>query len=187
MVAVPFSKKNILIGVCGGIAVYKICDLINKLKYKGANVEVIMTGNATKFVTPLTFQTLSGNRVYVDMFELISKETLEIDHISLAEKCDLLVIAPATANIIGKIASGIADDLLTTVVLSTKAPILIAPAMNTNMWANKIVMNNVKKLKSLGFKFIGPSYGMLACGKKGLGRLEEIDKIMAEIKKILKG
>jgi len=178
--------KNILIGVCGGIAIYKICDLVNKLKYKGANVEVIMTNNATRFVTPLTFQTLSGNPVYVDMFELISKDKWEISHISLAEKCDLLVIAPATANIIGKIASGIADDLLTTVVLSTKSPILIAPAMNNNMWLNKIVVGNVQKLKSLGFKFIGPSYGELACGKKGIGRLEDIDKIIREIEKVLK-
>jgi phosphopantothenoylcysteine decarboxylase/phosphopantothenate--cysteine ligase len=180
------KNKKILIGVCGGIAAYKVCELVSRLKKEGADVQVIMTENAAKFVTPLTFQTLSGSPVHTDMFRLISEEEWKIGHIALAEKCDLLVIAPATANIIGKAANGLADDLLSTVILTVKAPVLIAPAMNCNMWANKIVAGNVKKLKAIDFKFIGPAYGDLACGEKGMGRLEEIEKIIQEIKKIVR-
>jgi phosphopantothenoylcysteine decarboxylase/phosphopantothenate--cysteine ligase len=116
------------------------------------------------------------------MFKLTAKEGWQIDHIALADKCDLMIIMPATANIIGKIAGGIADDLLTTTVLTVKSPVLIVPAMNSNMWTNKITADNVKKLKSLGFKFIGPVSGKLACGKEGIGRLEETSKVMEEIK-----
>lgn len=180
------KNKTILVGVCGGIAAYKICELVSKLKQRKASIEVVMTENAAKFVAPLTFQSLIARPVHMDMFKLLKEEEWMIDHIALAEKCDLLVIAPATANIIGKIASGIADDLLTTVCMAVKSPVLIAPAMNENMWTNKIVNENVKKLKSLGFKFVGPAYGNLACGKCGLGRLENINKIINEIEEILK-
>ena len=180
------KNKNIVVGVCGGIAAYKVCDLVSKLKYECANVFVVMTENATKFVSPLTFQTLSNNPVHQDMFKLIKEGEWEIDHLSLAKKCDLIVIAPATANIIGKIASGIADDLLTTTVLAAKSPVLIVPAMNSNMWLNKIVTENVKKLKSLGFIFVEPTTGRLACKETGIGRMEEVDKIILEIKNILK-
>ena len=179
------KNKNIVVGVCGGIAAYKVCDLVSKLKGKGANVYVVMTKNAAEFVTPLTFQTLSGNQVYMDMFKTVSGGEWQIDHIALADKSDLMIIIPATANVIGKIAGGIADDLLTTTVLAVKTPVLIAPAMNCNMWTNKIVSDNVKKLKAFGYKFIGPASGKLACGKEGIGRLEETKKIMDEIQRYI--
>lgn len=179
------KNKKIIIGVCGGIAVYKICSLVSKLKNKGANIFVIMTRNAAEFVAPLTFQTLSGNPVHIEMFKLASKENWQIDHIALADKCDLMVIAPATADIIGKIANGIADDLLTTTVLTVKSPILIVPAMNSNMWTNKIVVDNVTKLKLFGYKFAGPVSGKLACGKEGAGRLEETDRIISKMQRYI--
>jgi phosphopantothenoylcysteine decarboxylase / phosphopantothenate---cysteine ligase len=178
--------KNILVGVCGGIAAYKACELVSRLKQAGAVVDVVMTKNAQEFVTPLTFQTLSGRPVYTDMFKLISENDWKIDHIALAERCGLAVIIPATANIIGKLANGIADDLLTTAILAVRSPVLVAPAMNKNMWANRIVQDNVSKLKKFGFKFIGPASGNLACGDTGTGRLEEPAVITAAIEKMLK-
>ncbi|OGF47477.1 MAG: hypothetical protein A2452_03075 [Candidatus Firestonebacteria bacterium RIFOXYC2_FULL_39_67] len=173
--------KNIIVGICGGIAAYKTCDLVSKLSQAGAEVNVIMTKNACEFVTPLTFQTLSGRPVYTDMFKLLGKEEWQVEHVELAKKCDLLVIAPATANVIGKLAGGLADDPLTTTALCVKVPVLICPAMNTAMWGNKIVKDNVNKLKKFGFQFIGPGTGKLACGDTGAGRLEDIEKILAEI------
>ncbi len=179
------KNKNIIVGVCGGIAAYKICELVHKLKYAGAEVSVIMTKNACEFVTPLTFQTLSGKPVHTDMWKLPAKDAWQVEHVELAKKCDLLVIAPATANIIGKLAAGIADDMLTTVVLAVQAgvPGFICPAMNTNMWSNKIVQDNVRKLKKYGFKFIGPASGKLACGDTGAGRLETIENIYLQLKR----
>ncbi len=176
--------KEIVLGVSGGIAVYKAAELTRLLVKGGANVNVVMTKNAQQFVTPLTFQTLSGNPVATELFNLTERS--EIKHISLAEKSALLVIAPATANIIGKIASGIADDLLTTIVLATQAPILIAPAMNVQMWENPIVQDNIKKLKKIGLKFVEPGSGYLACGYEGKGRLTEPEAILKKIKALLK-
>ncbi len=161
--------KTIVIGVSGGIAVYKICEVVSRLRKLNANVKVIMTKSAVEFVAPLTFQTLSNNEVYTEMFNKISDWNTE--HISLAKEADIFLIAPATANIIGKIANGIADDMLTTTVMATKSPVIIAPAMNTNMYTNPIVQNNIEKLKQLGYIFIEPEEGILACGDKGVGRL----------------
>ncbi len=175
--------KKIVLGITGGIAAYKSAELTRELIKRGAEVKVIMTANATKFITPLTLQTLSGNPVYTDMFSLI--EEYEIGHISLAEEADILVIVPATANIIGKIASGLADDLLSTTVMATKAPVLICPAMNSNMYTNNIVKENMSKLASNNYFFIESAYGELACGSEGYGRLPPLDEIIEEIESIL--
>lgn len=174
--------KKILIGVTGGIAAYKAAEIVSQLSQKGADVKVIMTKAATEFVTPLTFQTLSHNPVYIEMF---SGYEVNPKHISLADEADLLLIAPATANIIGKIAHGIADDLLSTVVMSVKCPVLIAPAMNDNMYKNPIVQDNIKRLKKLGYKFIPPEKGHLACQKIAEGRLASIETIINSILRIL--
>lgn len=174
-----FSGKNIVIGITGGIAAYKICDLIRLLVKDGFNVEVIMTEHAKAFITPITIQTLSGNPVYSELFTLIKES--KISHISLAEKADCIVIAPATANIIGKIAQGIADDLLTTTVLATRSPILIVPSMNHNMWENPIVQKNISFLKSF-YTIMDPARGLLACGVYGSGKLPEVEDIFEAIK-----
>lgn len=165
------KDKNIIVGVTAGIAAYKAVDLVSRLKKQHANVEVIMTENATKFVSPLTFQTLALNPVYVDMFK--EPRNYDVEHISLAEKADVFLIAPATANIIGKIANGIADDLLTTTIMATKAKVIFAPAMNTNMYLNPIVQGNIDYLKGLGYEFIKPGIGILACQTYGPGRMAE--------------
>jgi len=179
------KNKNILIGITGGIAAYKICGLINLMRKEGANVKVVMTEAAQKFVTPLTIQTLTNNPVYTDMFDTISKS--DIEHISLANWANVMLIAPATANTISKIAVGLADNLLTTVVMATPkdTPIIIAPAMNTNMWKNDIMQNNIKNLKQLSKKyiFVEPKLGRLACGDIGEGPLAEINDILSAIKK----
>jgi phosphopantothenoylcysteine decarboxylase/phosphopantothenate--cysteine ligase len=175
--------KKIVLGITGGIAAYKSAELTRELIKRGAEVKVIMTANATKFITPLTLQTLSGNPVYTDMFSLI--EEYEIGHISLADEADIIVIAPATANIIGKIASGLADDLLSTTVMATKAPVLICPAMNSNMYTNDIVKENMSKLASSNYFFIESAYGELACGAEGYGRLPPLDEVIEEIESIL--
>ncbi len=163
--------KTIVLGVTGGIAVYKAADLVSKLKKQNANVEVIMTEGAANFVTPLTFQSLSHNLVHMDMFKEL--KNYDIEHISLAQKADVILIAPATANTIGKIANGIADNLLTTVVMASKAKVIFAPAMNTVMYQNPIVKENMDKLKSLGYEFIQPQTGLLACGDYGEGKMAE--------------
>jgi phosphopantothenoylcysteine decarboxylase / phosphopantothenate---cysteine ligase len=178
-----FSNKNIVLGVCGGIAAYKACELTSRLKKLNANIDVIMTKSAAEFVTQLTFQSLSLNEVIIDMFE--KPKYWEIEHISLAKKADLIVIAPATANIIGKLASGIADDMLTTTVMASKAIKLIAPAMNTNMYENMIVQKNIEILKQLGYHFIEPAVGRLACGDIGKGKMAEPELIEDKIKELL--
>ncbi|GFN36351.1 bifunctional phosphopantothenoylcysteine decarboxylase/phosphopantothenate--cysteine ligase CoaBC [Tepidimicrobium xylanilyticum] len=175
-----FKDKNIIVGVTGGIAAYKAADLVSRLKKEKANVEVIMTENATKFVSPLTFQTLALNPVYVDMFK--EPRNYDVEHISLAEKADVFLIAPATANIIGKIANGIADDLLTTTIMATRAKVIFAPAMNTNMYLNPIVQKNIEYLKKLGYEFIDPAVGMLACQTYGPGRMAEPADIVQYLK-----
>lgn len=185
------KDKTVVIGVCGGIAVYKACDLVSKLKKTGVNVHVIMTKSATEFVAPLTFQTLSQNYVVEDMFE--SPKTWDVEHISLAKKADVFVLVPATANVIGKVANGIADDMLTTTIMATKAKVLIAPAMNTNMYENPVVQRNIQTLKDLNYKFVEPESGRLACGDIGSGKLASVDTIfnsiieLLEIKKDLEG
>ncbi len=163
--------KNIVLGVTGGIAVYKAADIVSKLKKLQANVEVIMTEGATEFVTSLTFQTMSGNVVHREMFSEITN--YDVEHISLAQKADIILIAPATANTIGKIANGIADNLLTTVVMASTAKVIFAPAMNTKMYQNPIVRGNIEKLKNLGYEFIQPGVGLLACGDFGEGKMAE--------------
>ncbi|SHH77879.1 phosphopantothenoylcysteine decarboxylase / phosphopantothenate--cysteine ligase [Caloranaerobacter azorensis DSM 13643] len=174
------SNVNIVLGVTGGIAAYKAVDVVSRLKKLGANVDVIMTKSATKFVTPLTFQSLSQNLVTVDMFAEPKK--WEVEHISLAQKADIFLVAPATANIIGKIANGIADDMLTTTIMATKAKVIFAPAMNTNMYRNPIFKENMEKLKTLGYEFIKPASGRLACGDYGEGKMAEPADIVEYIK-----
>ncbi|MFN4227065.1 MAG: flavoprotein [Candidatus Ratteibacteria bacterium] len=174
------NKKNIIVGVTGSIAVYKSCEIIRSLKKRNWNVKVIMTENAKEFVSPLTFETLSRNPVYSEMFIRNYKE----DHISLSDFASIILICPATANIIGKIASGICDDLLTTTIFAFDGPVIFAPAMNEKMWLNKIVKENVKKLKKYGYYFIEPEKGELANGRIGVGRLAEIDKIVEFVEEI---
>ncbi len=177
------NNKNIVVGVSGGIAAYKSCDLVRKLVLSGADVHVVMTKNAQQFVTPLTFQTLSNNKVSVDLFDL--EREAEIGHITLADNADLIVVAPATASLIGKSASGIADNLLNTVILATKSPVLFCPAMNVNMYDNPIVHENITKLNKHGYYILEPSEGALACGWEGKGRLPDAPIIVSEIEKIL--
>ena len=178
-----FLGKKVVLGITGSIAAYKACGIVSLLKELGAEVFVIMTRSATHFVTPLTLQTLSGNRVYLNLFEL--PEEWKLEHVSLAERADLILIAPATANTIAKLATGIADDILTATVLATRAPTLIAPAMHETMYKNSFTQANIETLKENGFKFIGPEYGKLASGKIGLGRLASNDEIIESVKDIL--
>lgn len=175
--------RQIVLGVTGGIAAYKAAELVRELVRSGAEVFVVMTRSAQAFITPLTFQALSGNKVTTELFSLT--EESGIGHIALADRAELLVIAPATANVIGKIAGGIADDMLTTIVLATKAPALLAPAMNVHMWENPVCQENIQKLRGRGFHFIDPEAGDLACGYEGKGRLAEIPAIVEEIRSIL--
>jgi phosphopantothenoylcysteine decarboxylase/phosphopantothenate--cysteine ligase len=177
------AKKHIVLGVTASIAIYKSCEIIRRLKKDGFLVSVVMTKEAEELIKPIVFQSLSGNRVYRGLFD--EPGEWDIEHISLADKADLVLIAPATANIIGKVASGICDDLLTCVIAATKAHILICPAMNENMYKNKIVQENIQKLKSCGYKFVEPVKGELACGKTGVGCLAEPETIVKEAKKIL--
>ncbi|MCL2377444.1 MAG: bifunctional phosphopantothenoylcysteine decarboxylase/phosphopantothenate--cysteine ligase CoaBC [Defluviitaleaceae bacterium] len=176
-------KKNIVLGITGSIAAYKGAEIANLLKKDGNSVHVIMTAAATKFITPLTLQSLTKNKVYVDMFEEIAYE--DVRHISLAQRADIFVIAPASANIIGKIANGIADDMLSTVVMATRAPVLICPAMNTAMYENPIVQGNMDKLAGLGYHFVQPRESLLACGDVGRGAMAEPGTIVQEINRLL--
>jgi len=177
------DKKNIVVGITGGIAAYKTIEVISRLKKLGYEVNVILTKNACEFVAPLTLETISSNPVITDMFK---RETpWEVEHISLAQKADLFLIAPATANVIGKIANGIADDMLTTTIMAHTGKKLIAPAMNTDMYNNQIVQDNLTKLKNSGYETIGPESGILACGDIGWGRMSEPEKIATECDMIL--
>jgi phosphopantothenoylcysteine decarboxylase/phosphopantothenate--cysteine ligase len=184
------SGKEVILGITGGIAAYKACEIIREMRNEGANVHTILTAAGSQFITPLTLQTLSKNPVVMDLWNLLSES--EIGHISLAQRAHLLLIAPATANIIGKIRSGIADDMLSTVVTATTAPVVLAPAMNTQMYASAAVRENIAVLRSRGFRFVEPDEGELACGTVGPGRLATVGKIveMAKImlaEKILEG
>lgn len=161
--------KTIVLGVCGSIAAYKIANLASMLVKMHADVHVIMTRNACNFITPTTFETLTGNKCLVDTFD--RNFEFQVEHVALAKKADMFLIAPATANIIGKIANGICDDMLTTTVFATKAPVIISPAMNTGMWENSILQDNISKLKKYGYVFIEPDCGHLACGDTGCGKM----------------
>jgi phosphopantothenoylcysteine decarboxylase/phosphopantothenate--cysteine ligase len=175
------NPKQVVLGVCGSIAAYKAGDIIRRLQDNHCEVTVIMTREAEKFITPLTLSALSGRNVYSDMFD---RDSWRMAHIELARKADAVLIAPATANVIGKLANGLADDLLTTFVISSRAPVFIAPAMNDEMYANTIVKDNCAKLKKHGFKFIEPVEGKLACGVVGVGHLAEVERIVKAVLKI---
>lgn len=177
------QDKEIVLGVCGGIAAYKAAELTRLYIKANANVHVVMTSAAQEFITPLTFQTLSGNPVHTDLFNLYQES--EIGHISLADRADICVVAPATANLIGKLAGGIADDLLTTTLMATRAPILLAPAMNVNMWENSICTDNRQRLQNNGYRILDPISGMLACGWEGKGKLPEPAAIFTETLELL--
>jgi phosphopantothenoylcysteine decarboxylase/phosphopantothenate--cysteine ligase len=174
----------IVLGVTGGIACYKAVELVRVLVKTGFKVQVIMTRGAMEFVTPLTFQTLSGNPVATETFNLTQES--EIGHIHLADNADVFVIAPATANVIGKIAAGIADDLLTTVLMATQAPVVVAPAMNIHMYEHPVLQENLRKLRRIGYHIMEPAEGYLACGYEGKGRLPDPEKIVEEIERLLK-
>lgn len=169
------KKPCVVLGVTGGIAVYKACELLRLLQKGGIDVFVVMTQNACRFVAPLTFETLSGHPVAVDTFD--RPQRWEVEHIALAKRADLFLIAPATANIMGKMACGIADDMLSTTVMATRAPVLVAPAMNTGMWENAAVQQNVKTLRARGVEIVAPVSGHLACGDSGAGKLEDVEVI----------
>ena len=177
------ANKTVVLGITGSIAAYKAADIASKLTQAGAKVEIVMTEAATKFIAPLTLRSITSRPVVTDMFELASE--LSIEHIALAEAADVVAIAPATANIIAQLAAGIADDMLTCTVLATKAPVIVAPAMNVNMFQNPITQDNLNKLKARGFTIVDPAYGRLASGKMGLGRLAEVEKIIGTINQVL--
>lgn len=177
------KKPCVVLGVTGGIAVYKACELLRLLQKRGIDVFVVMTQNACRFVAPLTFETLSGHPVAVDTFD--RPQTWEVEHIALAKRADLFLIAPATANIMGKMACGIADDMLSTTVMATRAPVLVAPAMNTGMWENAAVQQNVKTLRARGVEIVAPVSGHLACGDNGAGKLEDVEVIAERVCKLL--
>ncbi|HEY5792836.1 MAG TPA: flavoprotein [Chthoniobacterales bacterium] len=175
--------KTIVLGVCGSIAAYKAADLTSKLAKAGHRVFVVMTEHAQEFVGEITFKTLSKNPVTQNLFD--EKQSWHPGHIQLADEADLVLIAPATANVLAKLANGIADDALTSIVLATRAPLLLAPAMNGKMWEHPATRRNVSKLISYGARFIGPEEGLLACGYEGLGRLWDVDGILAEVEKLI--
>ncbi len=177
------TGKTVVLGITGGIAAYKACELASRLRKAGAETYVIMTKNACEFVAPLSFETLTNHPVVTDTFA--RPETWEVEHVALAKKADIFVIAPATANIMAKMACGIADDMLSTTVLATKAPVLVAPAMNTGMWENVATRSNVETLKKRGVHFVGPDGGYLACGDSGAGRMSEPEAIFDAICSIL--
>jgi len=175
--------KHVVLGVTGGIAAYKACEVVSRLRKLHAEVDVIMTENATKLVQPLTFETLSNRPVCIDTFSRI--ESWDVKHISLAQKADIMVVAPATANLMAKLAHGIADDMLSTTLLATKAPILLAPAMNTGMWIAEATQQNLQTLLKRGVKTVGPDSGFLACGDTGSGRMSEPAEIVEAIQAVL--
>ena len=179
-----FKDWNIVIGITGGIAAYKACSIVSYLKKEGANINVIMTEHAKQFISPLTLEVLSKNKVITDMFE--KEENIEVNHIKLAQTADFFLIVPATANILGKVANGIADDMLSTTIMATQKPVIFAPAMNNQMYENKIVQNNIKKLQRYGYYMIEPAYGTLACGSIGKGKLPKNEMIIENVKQLMK-
>ncbi len=177
------KNKKVLLGVTGGISAYKALELTRLLIKAGAEVRPVMTRAATEFITPLSLSTLARSKVHTGMFDV--NEEFDIDHISLAQQCDIIVVAPATANIIAKAAAGIADDLLSTVIAAATVPVLFAPAMNSAMWFNPILQSNVAKLSELGFSFVEPGRGELACGYEGKGKLADVNTVFEGIEEVL--
>ena len=180
---VALKGREIIVAVCGGIAAYKVADVVSKLVQAGAGVSVVMTRDATKFVTPLTFEALSGRKVRTDTFELV--DTSDPQHIALTERADLMLVAPATMNMLAKVAHGLCDDLVSLMISASACPVIFAPAMNNRMWDNPINQENIAKLTKLGYRFIGPEEGWLACRNVGQGRLSESPKIVEEVTKFL--
>jgi phosphopantothenoylcysteine synthetase/decarboxylase len=174
----PLTGRHIVLGVCGSIAAYKAPELVRLLRAQGADVQCILTGNGARFVTPTTLQTLSCNKVHEGMFDPVD---WDIEHISLSQKADIVVIAPATADIIARCAAGRAQDLLSSVILATTAPVLVCPAMNENMWKHPATRENVARLRHFGYHFVEPGTGELACGIVGAGRLAPLDEIVRNI------
>ena len=177
------KNKSVVLGVTGGVAAYKAVDLASRLARQGARVNVIMTRSAQEFVGPMSFRAITGQPVVTDMFDVNSE--FSAAHIVLAARADVVVIAPATANIMAKLACGIADDMLSTTVLATRAPVVIAPAMHSNMYENEVTQENVAKLKARGFTFVGPVYGLLTGEAKGLGRFADVEDIIGTVRQIL--
>lgn len=178
------SQRTIVVGVTGSIAAYKACEIISSLKKSSFDIKAILTKEGANFITPLTLQTLSGNKVYTDMFE--PPQSWEPVHTSLADSASLILIAPATASIIGKLAGGICDDLLTCVVYASKAPVLIAPAMNEKMYNHTILQANIAKLKKTGYTFVGPVKGHLACGHNAIGHIADVEDIVRDAKRLVR-
>ncbi len=180
------TQKEVVVGVTGSIASYRACDLVSALrKDPQVNVHVVMTGEAARFVTPLTFQTLSGNRCYSDLFD--APEEWDLVHTSLSAKADLVVVCPATLNLIGKLANGIADDLLTCILFACEAPVLLAPAMNPRMWKHPATVENLHRLKKRGVQLVGPIRGEMACREVGMGHIADTPDILAAVRRLLKG
>lgn len=181
---VELGGYEVVVGVCGGISAYKTASVVSALVQRGAGVSVAMTAAAQRFITPLTFESLTSRRVFLGLWD--SGDYHDPQHLSLTELADLFVIAPATANIIGKMATGLADDVVSTMVLSTAGPILLAPAMNTRMWASPAVQGNIKTLQERGVRLVGPAEGWLACRTVGMGRMAEPDEILGEAVRLLR-
>ena len=179
----PLKGREIIVAVCGGIAAYKVADVVSKLVQLGAGVSVVMTAAAQKFITPLTFEALSGRKVRTDTFDLI--DTSDPQHIGMTERADLMLVAPATNDMIAKVAHGLCDDLVSLMICAAACPVVFAPAMNDRMWANPIAQENVAKLAKVGYRFIGPEEGWLACRNVGHGRLSEPQKIVDEVTRML--
>jgi phosphopantothenoylcysteine decarboxylase/phosphopantothenate--cysteine ligase len=177
-------QRQVVLGVTGSIACYRACDLVRQLrKEQGVEVHVVMTPEAARFVTPLTFQTLSGNRVWSDVFE--APEEWDLLHTSLSERADLVVVCPATLNLLGKLAHGICDDLLLCVLFATPAPVLLVPAMNPRMFHHPANRENMERLRRMGYEFVGPTKGKVACGQEGLGHIADTDAVVSAIRKKL--
>lgn len=181
--SLPLKGREIVVGVCGGIACYKVADLVSKLVQAGAGVNVVMTHEATRFVTPLTFEALSGRKVRTDTFDLA--DSSDPQHIGLTERADLMLVAPATANMVAKVAHGICDDLVSLMICAAACPVVFAPAMNNRMWEHPVAQENFAKLARLGYRFIGPEEGWLACRNVGVGRMSEPAKVLEEITRML--
>jgi phosphopantothenoylcysteine decarboxylase len=181
--AAALKGREIIVAVCGGIAAYKVADVVSKLVQSGAGVSVCMTPEAQQFITPLTFEALSGRKVRTSAFELV--DSSDPQHIGMTERADLMLVAPATANTIAKVAHGLCDDLVSLTIAAAACPIVFAPAMNNRMWAHPIAQENVAKLKSIGYRFIGPDDGWLACRNVGPGRMSEPAAIVQEVTRLL--
>ena len=175
--------REVVVGVCGGIAAYKVADVVSKLVQLGAGVTVCMTAEAQRFITPLTFEALSGRKVRAGTFDLV--DTSDPQHIGLTERADLMLVAPATSNVIAKVAHGLCDDLVSLMVCAAACPVVFAPAMNNRMWDHPVAKENVAKLTALGYRFIGPESGWLACRNVGAGRLREPQSIVDELVRML--